>query len=98
MLPHDVLWRKKDPFFNGCGMTKFFEMIASEITDEEFAQARIDYPKVKLTHKAVLYLYKIFLKYYGESGSERDIMGYYPYGDDLLADIHTNGFNENRSV
>lgn len=96
MLPHEVLWRKKDPFFNGCGMTQFFTMLAAEITDEEFADAKLKYPKVKLTNKAVYYLYKIFLKFYGESGAERDSLAYYPMGDDLMEDIHENGSDDKR--
>eukprot|EP01125_Pyxidicula_operculata_P005503 TRINITY_DN1950_c0_g1_i1.p1 TRINITY_DN1950_c0_g1~~TRINITY_DN1950_c0_g1_i1.p1 ORF type:complete len:527 (+),score=30.68 TRINITY_DN1950_c0_g1_i1:141-1721(+) len=96
ILPREVLWRKKDPFFNGSGFGKFLDLLGSDITDEELEEAIFLYPQVQFVNKASLYLYKIYIKYYGQSGSERTMCGFYPYGDDLLGDINENGFDKRK--
>ncbi|NVL89646.1 MAG: asparagine synthase [Desulfobacterales bacterium] len=74
-LPHELAWQSKRPLEVGSGMSFLREIIAEEITDEEFEEKKRAYP-VKFICKEHLYFYEIYQKEVGEvpaprSGEER---------------------------
>lgn len=79
-LPEEIINRRKDEFSQGSGMAEMMaQMIASEITDEEFTRERQVTPEVTLYSKEELYYYRIFRQFYPQPELVRTIGRWTPW-------------------
>jgi len=63
-LPDEILWRDKQQFAEGCGSDKIIqELVAKQISDEEFARDR-HLVSPPLRSKEELYYYRIFREFF----------------------------------
>lgn len=65
LLPQEVAWQEKRPIETGSGFSKLHEVITSKISDEEFRQAKSNYP-VKFLSRDHLFYYQIYSKVVGK--------------------------------
>lgn len=64
-LPEDIVWRKKQKFFDGAGSGNLLERYTEEkITDEEFYHEREIQKGLTLRSKEELFYYKIFKDFF----------------------------------
>lgn len=67
-LPKDIIWRKKQKFFDGAGSGNLLERYAEEvISDEEFNNEKKINDGLILRSKEELFYYKIFKRFFPES-------------------------------
>ena len=65
LLPPEVVWQGKRPIEIGSGFTKLREIIASRISDEEFATTKSG-SQIAFISKDHLFYYQVYLKVVGE--------------------------------
>jgi len=64
-LPQEIVWQGKRPIETGSGFAELRRIIASRISEEEFAEARSSYP-IKFLTKDHLFYYQIYRQVVGE--------------------------------
>ncbi|MFV0572768.1 MAG: asparagine synthase B [Xanthomarina gelatinilytica] len=67
MLPESVAWRQKEQFSDGVGYSwidKLKEVVASEVTDEQLANAKYKFPIQTPTSKEEFYYRSIFAEHF----------------------------------
>jgi len=75
IIPHDVLWRKKEAFSDGCSSSKkswyqyIQEYVETQVSDEEFSKYNIS-NFLRFPSKESYWYYKIFKEYYPNSTLE----------------------------
>jgi len=81
LLPHEVLWRKKEAFSDGVSGEKSWfqsiqEWVEDKVSDEEMADANNKYPYYTPTTKEAYYYRRVFCDMYGEE-QQAIIPGYW---------------------
>lgn len=82
LLPDDLVWRVKTPIEFGSGSTFLGPLLASRISDEEFARAEAEFQYgdgVRLREKEQLYYYRIFREIFGPVSAASAAEGDCPY-------------------
>ncbi len=82
MLPENLVWRVKTPIEYGSGSTFLGPLLASRISDEEFAEAQADFARqdgVRLREKEQLYYYRLFREIFGPVSAASAGEGDCPY-------------------
>jgi asparagine synthase (glutamine-hydrolysing) len=67
-LPREVIWQGKRPIEVGSGFTRLREIIASKIPDEEFAEAKRNYP-IQFLSKDHFFYYQVYRRVVGQMPS-----------------------------
>jgi len=67
-LPNEIIWRKKEKFFQGAGSAKMLSDYAEQhISDYEFLQNRLLRSNFALRSKEELLYYKIFREFFPDN-------------------------------
>jgi len=77
-LPKEIVWQDKRPLEYGSGMSRLRDIIASNISDEEFREKSKSYP-VKFINKEHLYFYEVYRDVIGEIPAPKENEKACPY-------------------
>ena len=80
LLPADIIWRMKMAFDHGSGILALMKDIESEISDEDLATARREYPEANVNSKLSLHLFRLWRCRFGRLGGTNvnRLFGHYP--------------------
>jgi asparagine synthase (glutamine-hydrolysing) len=80
-LPQEVLWRQKEQFSDGVGynwIDKLIEHCSSQVTDEQFDQARERFPYNTPTTKEAYFYRDIFHRHYPQAAAAQTVRKWIP--------------------
>jgi asparagine synthase (glutamine-hydrolysing) len=80
VIPDEILWREKLPFDQGSGARALIAYAENQVSDEDLARAKRQWPDAGIVSKEMLFYYNIWREHFGEMGGRRrfDLFGDYP--------------------